>query len=99
MGLTAGVRGALVAGTDETMEPSKFSTSMKLSGPGECSLGSQALQSSAEKPYELADSPGETGDTGVPADSEAKSELNPSTGLKIETGEYSEANVWWVVSS
>jgi len=86
----AGVRGALVE-----KDPPKLSGRMKPSGPGDCSMGSQELQSSvAGKPYELAESPGETGDTGLPADSEAKSWLKPSAGLKRETGEYSDANVW-----
>jgi hypothetical protein len=94
MGLIAGFRGALVAWVDATKDPAKLSGRMKLSAPGECSMGSQEFQSStAEKPYELAEGPGETGDTGVPAESEAKSWLNPSTGLKREIGEYSDAYV------
>jgi hypothetical protein len=86
--LIAGVRGPFVEAV--ARDSPKPSGRRKLSSPGDCSMGSQELQSSvAGKPYEL----GETGDTGLPADSEAKSWLKPSAGLKREAGEYSDANV------
>lgn len=97
MGLIAGVSGAFEVDFG-AKDPSKLSE-RKFSGPGDCSMCSHEVQSSAERSYGLGERPGEIGDMGLPVDSEAKSWLkswlNPSAGPKRE---YSGENVLQTVS-
>ena len=88
MGLMTGVM-APFEGMEERRGLSKGSDLKRTSGSGECSMGSQWVQSSVVgKPQELAERPGDTGE-GEPAESDVRSVPKSSKGLKREIGENS----------